>query len=187
MHSMISTAIGRIGSAARHTVGAARRHVVTTGVVGALLTGSMGAGAAFALSSHSVQAASSTAAPEADALAAAAEPGRGHGREAFAFRALVRLVATETNQTAKAVIDQLRAGKSLDQIAGAKAASIRQQVLDRLKVRLDKAVANKRITQAQADQRLAAWKTRLEKLMSTSGTSLPFHRLHPGKPAAPTT
>jgi len=181
MHKVVS----KVAGAARHTLEAARRHVVATGVVAALLTGSLGAGAAFALSSRPAAAAgSAVSAAKGDDLAATAAAGRGHLREAFAFRVLVRLVATDTNQTPKAVIDQLRAGKSLDQIAGSKAASIRQQVLDRLKARLAKAVSAHKITQAQADQRLARWTTRLEKVMSTPGTQLPIKRLHPG--SAPT-
>jgi len=172
----MSTLMRRVTEAVRSTIDAARRHVVATGVVAALLTGSAGAGAAFALSSTKNVSAATTAAAAKPTSAAGAR----HHLRAFAFRALVRLVAKDTNQTPEAVINQLRAGKSLDQIAGSKAASIEQQVLDRLKARLQKAVTNHRITQAQADQRLATWKTRLEKLMSTSGTQLPFKRLHPG-------
>jgi len=177
-------AISTLAHAGRSTIDAARRHLAVTGVTAALLMGSLGAGAAFAFSRPAAATAPSSASVAASDLAfPLAANGKAH-RAAFAFRALVRLVAKDTNQTREAVIAQLKAGKSLDQIAGSKAAAIQQEVLDRLQTRLNDAVKAGKITKDQAAQRLATWKTRLATIMSTPGTSLPFKPLRPGKPAA---
>src|ERR1700716_370331 len=58
----------------------------------------------------------------------------------------------------------LRAGQTFDQIAGAKKSAVESDVLSTLQARLSKAVGVHRITQAQADTRLANAKTALETL-----------------------
>jgi hypothetical protein len=175
-------------AAARSLAGAARRHVVVSGVAGALIAGIVAGGVGFAVArppAASTQSAALTARPLAAGSATAA---RHPLRRAAALRAIIGLVATDTHQTRAQVLAQLRAGKSLDQIAGSQAAAVRQQVIDRLTTRLNTAVAAKRITQAEATRRLAAWKTALATLMARPGTSLghgPFRGARPGASASP--
>ena len=62
---------------------------------------------------------------------------------------LVVATAAATGQTPKQVRAELRSGKSLDQIAGSKAASVKAAVTADVKALLDKAVADHTITQAR--------------------------------------
>jgi DNA-binding CsgD family transcriptional regulator len=71
---------------------------------------------------------------------------------------LIRATASTTGLTNREVTDQLKAGKSLAQVAQSKgktADTVISTVRTQLKQRLDKAVTNKRITQERANQELA--------------------------------
>ncbi len=175
----------RIRNAVLTLVDGARRHVVATGLVGALAAGSLAGGVGFAVSRPAAAAVGTASLTAASATPGAKAAHRGpHG--APALRALIGLVAKDTNQTKTQVLAQLKAGKSLDQIAGSKAAAIRQEALSRIQARLDKAVKAGKLTQDQANTRLADWKTRLAKVMSTPGTSLPMRHARTARPPATT-
>jgi hypothetical protein len=71
---------------------------------------------------------------------------------------LIKATASETGLSGTEVVTQLKAGKSLAQIAqgkGKSADTIIANVRTKLKQQLDKAVTNKKLTQAQADAKLA--------------------------------
>jgi len=73
---------------------------------------------------------------------------------------LIKATADATGLTNAQVVEQLKAGKSLTQIAqekGKSADTIIAAVRTELKQRLDKAVTNKRLTQAKADEMLATF------------------------------
>ncbi len=70
------------------------------------------------------------------------------------------------------LVTQLRAGKSLAQVAtaqGKTAAGLKAALLAAAKTRLDKAVASGRITAAQEQQRLAKLPARLDRLINRTG------------------
>lgn len=88
----------------------------------------------------------------------AAQGGR-HGA-----RALINTTARLTGLQRQEVVAALRNGQSIAEIAAAHGSSgdaVVNAVADKLKAQLDKAVAAGRITQAQADERLAQARTRL--------------------------
>jgi hypothetical protein len=93
-------------------------------------------------------------------------PGLGLRRE------LVGLVAGQTGQTVAQVRAELRAGKSLDEIAGSKAQAVRDAALDAVTKRLDALRTAGKITQAQETKRLARAKDRIARVMA----AVPHHR-----------
>ncbi len=78
---------------------------------------------------------------------------------------LVNLVAKDTGLTVKQVRAQVRAGKSLDAIAGSKAQAVRDAALDAVTKRLDAARAKGTITAAQEAELLTKAKDRIIKVM----------------------
>jgi hypothetical protein len=101
-----------------------------------------------------------------DALATAAHVHP--GRVALALvRAAVRATVRETGLSAATVTRDVRTGKTLDQIAGAKHPAVEQDVLALVLQRLNRAVARHRITAQQEQQVLANAKSALDKLMSS--------------------
>ena len=136
-------------------VAAAAAAIGVAGAAGGVL-------AANAATAASPVAATLTASTGGGSAAAPAKPAvRAHPF----LRALVRATASETGDTVKTIRQDLASGQTLNQIAGSKANAVENDVLARLKTRLDKLVAAHRITQAQEDKRLAAAKTRIEALM----------------------
>jgi hypothetical protein len=82
---------------------------------------------------------------------------------------LLRVSARYIGVSPKALAAELKAGKSLAQVAvahGKTAAGLKDTLLKPLKARLDKAVASGRITAAQAQARLDRLSARLDKLIS---------------------
>ena len=82
---------------------------------------------------------------------------------------LLSVAARYIGVSPKALAADLRAGKSLAQVAtahGKTAAGLKDALLKPLKAHLDKAVAAKRITAAQAQEKLAKTTARLDKLIS---------------------
>ncbi len=105
-------------------------------------------------------------APANAPVAAQQEAFRGGGGLAAA---LIRSTSELTGLTGQQVLDELRAGKSLAQIAAANGSSgdaVVQAVVARIKERLDRLVAAGRLTQAQADERLATVTTRATELVN---------------------
>jgi hypothetical protein len=80
------------------------------------------------------------------------------------------------------LIDQLRSGKSLAQVAkdkGKTSAGLEQALTASFKTRLDKAVAAGRITQAQEQTILQRFQSRLDRRINRDG--LTFGRMHAGR------
>jgi hypothetical protein len=130
-------------------------------------------GGALALASIGgvVQAAQTTqVAPATQVLGTqAANGGRQHpiGKQDLAA-GLIKATADATGLTNAQVVEQLKAGKSLAQIAqdkGKSADTIIAAVRTQLKQRLDKAVKNKKLTQAKADVMLANFDTNAPTVM----------------------
>ena len=96
--------------------------------------------------------------------ARAGHDGHHHGRHHL-LRELVRITAKDSAQTPEQVVAQLRAGKTLDQIAGSKAGAVKQDVLALAKVRLDRAVSRGRIDGARETALLATLSQRLDTVM----------------------
>ena len=94
-------------------------------------------------------------------------------------RLVVAQVARQTGQTVAQVRAELRSGKSLDDIAGAKAQAVRDAVLDTVTRCLDALRTAGRITQAQETRMLARTRTRITTLMA----AVPHHKAPPAKPA----
>lgn len=92
----------------------------------------------------------------------------GHGGPALgAAREVLSIAASVLGQTQQQILDQLRSGKTLDQIAGDKASTIEQQSLDKLKTALDKRVSAGKLSASAESAMLDKAKTALEKAMST--------------------
>lgn len=135
------------------------------GVAALALIGALGVGY------ERTYAAAGSAAPAAQAATstptAAAKP-NGRVRRAVR-RTLVGITADLTKQPTEQVTQALRDGKSLAQFAtehGSSGDAIVQAALDKAKARLDKAVQSGRITQQQADQRLATLREKLNKAVN---------------------
>lgn len=82
---------------------------------------------------------------------------------------VIRRVARSLGLTPRALLTELRTGKSIAEIAQARnvsLADLRSAVLDPFAQRLDKAVRDARVTRAQADQRLAKLETRIDALFT---------------------
>jgi hypothetical protein len=84
-----------------------------------------------------------------------------------AARQVLAIAASVLGQTREQILDQLRSGKTLDQVAGSKASTIEQQSLDKLKSALDKRVTAGKLSSTQETTMLAAAKTALVKAMSS--------------------
>lgn len=83
--------------------------------------------------------------------------------------ALIRATSELTGLTGEQVLTELRAGKSLAQIAAANGSSgdaVVQAVVAKIKERLDRLVAEGRLTQQQADERLASITTRATEMVN---------------------
>ena len=138
---------------------------VALGAIAVVATAGLGtaAGLSIAAAAPSYQAA---VAASTDASRAAANHAGHAGRGLF--RLLMRATVKETGLARATVLADVRAGQSFDQIAGSKKGAVESDVLSTLQARLAKAVAAHRITQSQADTRLAKAKTALEKLMAAN-------------------
>jgi len=160
------------------------------------------AGAAMALAATGVggaymhlMASPASAAPQSTPThkaAPGAEPGghhRGH-RHPPLVGALVRDTAKLTGRTPAQVVADLKAGKTIDQIAGSQAATVKQDVMARAKTRLDRALSKGRIDAAKQKTLLDQLSARLDTLMSKNLSAAVQHAGqhrggHPADPAAP--
>jgi uncharacterized protein (DUF433 family) len=138
-------------------------------IAGILVFGGVAAERSFA---HS-----STAQPNSASLASQA-----HDHVYYAHpggllcRALVEATADLTGMPAREILEALQADKSLAQIAeehGQSADAIVNAVVDRAEQRLNEAVANGRLTQDQANRRLAFIREVATKLVDTPGLGGP--------------
>lgn len=141
------------------------------------------AGVALALallwSQPALVSAAQAVAPDTAAVALANGRGGGgwRGMGAISAAYLVRTLSTLTGLDVATIRTELQNGRSLAQIAAAHGSSgdaLVQAVVDAAKTRLDRAVSNGRLTQAEADQMLATIRERATTLVNdtTLGTQL---------------
>jgi hypothetical protein len=132
---------------------------------GVLAIGAAGGVAVHAATSSSPStsptAATPSPSPEAGNKTCAPKPLLGAARQ------VLSIAVKDTGLTQQQILDQLRAGKTLDQIAGDKAQQVEQDALAALKTRLDKAVSSGKLTQDRENTMLDKAKSALEKAMST--------------------
>jgi hypothetical protein len=96
-----------------------------------------------------------------------ATPKRHHAGLALRHE-LVTLMATQSGLTVKQVHAQVRAGRSLDAIAGSKAQAVRDAALDAVTKRLDAARARGTITAVQETKLLTRAKDRIVTVMAAT-------------------
>ncbi len=115
-----------------------------------------------------------TAAPAAIAaeMAAPGKPARSaKGDVRGDIRSTLRTaMQKETGLSAQQIAQGVASGKSLDDLAGAKAAAVKADVLAAAKTQLDAAVTAKKLTAAQEQKLLAAAPAQLDKLMAAHRT-----------------
>ena len=112
----------------------------------------------------------------AKAQGVATTAGLGHFRRHAIRRGILRVAADYLGLTPRELVQQLRSGKSLAEIATAQGKSVdglKTAILDAVQARLDKGVASNRITSAQEQTFLDRVKTRLDTLVNR-------HFGHPG-------
>ena len=159
-----------------------RLTIARVAVVGAGLAAAGGGVAATQLSSApavsaTLAAAQSTTTPSPAAITPKPNHAKAHGlRHALALHlrhALVDATAKVTGQTVEQVRDQLHSRRSLDDIAGTKAAGIKATVEQDVRTRVEKAVDDKKITQAQADKLLTRLDATVDKIMAAHRSPKP--------------
>src|SRR5258708_694544 len=91
--------------------------------------------------------------------------------ELGAARQVLGITASVTGQTEQQILDQLRAGKSLNDIAGSNAATVEQQSLAKRKPALDKRVAAGKLDATREQTMLDKAKTALDKAMAANLSS----------------
>ena len=149
---------------------------------GLLTAAGIGAATIPAALASTPAAATSTASPATTTPTPKASPAPGARGKARARHLglqlrtlLVEQTARQTGQTVKQVRTEMRSGKSLDDIAGSKAQTVRDAVLDTVTKRLDALRAKGTITQAQETKILGRMRTRITKVME----AVPHHRAAP--------
>ncbi len=96
-------------------------------------------------------------------------PNAKHRQAGLALRhVIVQQVAAQTGLTVKQVRGQVRAGKTLDAIAGSRAQAVRDAVLGTVTKRLDAARAAGTITAAREATLLAKARVRIARLMAAT-------------------
>ncbi len=84
---------------------------------------------------------------------------------------VLSIAAKDTGLTQQQILDQLRPGKTFDEIAGSKAQTVEQDLLAQLKARLDKQVSSGKLTQDRENTMLDKAKSAIEKAMSSNLSS----------------
>lgn len=154
-----------------HWVG---RHAFPVIAAGVIAVGAAGGGIGYAVASHGTAVPlSSTSAPAGSAPAPATKHKAVTAtRGAALIHRALSLLASQTGQTVASVRSQLEAGKSIDDIAGAKAPAIESEILAQVSRLAARAVTAGKITAAQETTALATAKTKIEALMAEPGTQL---------------
>lgn len=148
----------------------AKLALIGAGVATVAGVGAAGATSLGSSSPVASQLAASTSTPPATAPATTHQ-NKKHAGLALALRhRLVQATAKATGQTVAQVRAELATGKSLNQIAGDKAAVVEKSVGDAIKDRLDKAVAKGRITKEKEADILSRLQPALDKLMAATHT-----------------
>jgi hypothetical protein len=155
-----------------------RKHMLFTPLRKAVIAGAgvLALGAAVGVSTHSgASLATLTATTATPGASPAASPDanqcRPHGPALGAAQQVLAIAAGATGLTEQQILDQLRTGKTLNQIAGSKAASIQQQAVDKLKAALDKRVAAGKLDAAREQTMLDQAKVALDKAMAADLSS----------------
>lgn len=183
-------------STAAHWVG---RHAFPALAATVIVVGAAGGGIGYALASQPTAAATSptpavpgTAKP-APLSGGGATRAPGSAQVARAVQQALRVIADQTGQSITTIRSELAAGKSVNDIAGAKAPAIESQILAGITKIADRAVKAGKITAAQETSDLALVKTKLAALIAEPGTQLlqdarnaiQFLQPHAPKRAAP--
>lgn len=142
--------------------------LVSVGVASVIAVGVIGFGsAAFAQEGG--------ATPTPSTQSDGTHPERCHGiGKGLALMHLLRNAGVTAQEIAEGKAAGLTGGQILDQYGSISASEAKQQALDALEAKLDEAVANGRITQEQADERLAEASTKIDEFLgSKPGDRLP--------------
>ena len=158
----------RFASRASQWVG---RHAFPVIAAGVIVVGAAAGGIGYAVASQHPTAAPLSSAASPTSPATPKHKAAGNRGAAVIQRALA-LLASQTGQSVAAVQSQLSAGKSIDDIAGAKAPAIEAEILAQVNKLASRAVTAGKITAAQEATDLAMVKTRVEALMAEPGTQL---------------
>lgn len=151
------------------------RHAFPALAATVIAVGAAGGGIGYAVASQHTTTA--TATPPGTGSPAPSSAAKGHHATgaARATRLLQRalsLIASQTGLSVTTVHSELAAGKSVDEIAGAKAAAIESQILAQITKIAAHAVSAGRISSAQETSILAIAKTKIDALMAEPGTQL---------------
>jgi hypothetical protein len=158
----------------RSAAGWVGRHALPAVAATAIALGAAGGGIGYAVASqHTSPAPASSAAGATKPAPSSAATGKTSGaRAAQLIQRALSLLASQTGQSVASVRSQLAAGKSVDDIAGARAPAIESSILAQVTKLADRAVSAGRITAAQETAGLAVAKTRIAALMAEPGTQL---------------
>lgn len=160
----------RLISSAAHWVG---RHAFPALAATVIAIGAAGGGIGYAVASqHTPAAASSSPAAAAPEPSSAAKGHRGGAAAHGLLQRALSLIASQTGQSVATVRGELAAGKSVDQIAGAKAAAIESQIMAQITKLAGRAVSAGKISSTQETSLLALAKTKVDALMAEPGTQL---------------
>ncbi len=162
----------KVASATAHWVG---RHAFSAAAASVLALGAAGGGIGYAVASQHTTAAPASSTPAAATPRATTPSPKGAAkasRGALLVQRALSMLASQTGQSIASVRSELQAGKSIDDIAGAKAPAIEAQILAQVNKLAARAVAAGKITAAQEATGLATAKTKVEALMAEPGTQL---------------
>jgi hypothetical protein len=163
----------KVVNTAAHWVG---RHAFPAAAASVIALGAAGGGIGYAVASqHATAAPTSSTAGSASTTPSAAPAQKGAARAsrgAALMQRALSLLAAQTGQSVASVRSQLQAGKSIDDIAGAKAPAIESAILAQVDKLAARAVAAGKISAAQEATGLAMAKTKVEALMAEPGTQL---------------
>ncbi|HWF58328.1 MAG TPA: hypothetical protein VG520_08250 [Candidatus Dormibacteraeota bacterium] len=145
----------------------------------ALVVGVTGAGIGYAVAGQGATAATTSPAPVtagstklAPLPGAGAISGPGSAQVARAVRQTLNAIANEIGQSVTTIRGELASGKSIDQIAGAKAPAIESRIVAQFTKLAGRAVSAGKITTTQETSILAMAKTKVAALMAEPGTQL---------------
>lgn len=162
------------------------RNKVMVGIAGGVVAAAVAVGSVFAGTTSAAPASEIVAQATATATAQpGALPQRGERtRNGLVAGALVRTLAEETGLERRAIADELRTGKTLEQVAqenGATSDAIIQAARTNVEERLSQAVADGRIDQARADELLAEFDAVAPQAMTSTELGQQFDRLWQGR------
>ncbi len=156
---------------AAHWVG---RHAFPALAASVIAVGAAGGGIGYAVASqHSTSAPATAATGSTNTTPTPKAKAKGSSsRGTQVIQRALALLASQTGQSVASVHTQLAAGKSVDDIAGAKAPAIEAQILAQITKIVAKGVSTGKITAAQQAADLAMAKTKVDALMAEPGTQL---------------